>query len=233
MVPTFGAEPVMGTNPLAFAAPARRNPPFELDMATTTVAAGKVKVYKLQPQAAARGLGGGRRRPAGDGRRRGVGLRLRAARRAASRPLGGDRELGGHKGYGLAVMVHILGGVLGGRLVLAACATAPRSRSDPHNIGHFFLAIDPARLPRRRASSRRISTRSSTCSTAPSARTRTSRCSWPAIRRWRTRAERLEHGVPVPDDLMTQLRAVAESAGVPFVLACNRSSPCPLPNGEG
>ncbi len=47
MVPTFAAEPVMGTNPLAFAAPARRNPPFQLDMATTTVAAGKVKVYKL------------------------------------------------------------------------------------------------------------------------------------------------------------------------------------------
>src|SRR5918996_3854061 len=47
LVPTFAAEPVMGTNPLAFAAPARRNPPFQLDMATTTVAAGQVKVYKL------------------------------------------------------------------------------------------------------------------------------------------------------------------------------------------
>src|SRR2546423_3682940 len=47
MVPTFGAEPVLGTNPIAFAAPARRNPPFQLDMATTTVAAGQVKVYKL------------------------------------------------------------------------------------------------------------------------------------------------------------------------------------------
>ena len=33
-----------------------------------------------------------------------------------------------------------------------------------------------------------------------------------------TRADRLEHGVPVPDDLMTQLRAVAKSADVPFVL---------------
>src|SRR5262250_1737014 len=51
MVPTFAAEPVMGTNPLAFAAPARRNPPFQLDMATTTVAAGKVKVYKLNHEA--------------------------------------------------------------------------------------------------------------------------------------------------------------------------------------
>jgi len=47
MVPTFGAEPVMGTNPIAFAAPTRRQPIFSLDMATTTVAAGKVKVHKL------------------------------------------------------------------------------------------------------------------------------------------------------------------------------------------
>src|SRR3989454_7132430 len=47
MGPTFAAEPVMGTNPLAFAAPTKRNPPFQLDMATTTVAAGKVKVHKL------------------------------------------------------------------------------------------------------------------------------------------------------------------------------------------
>src|SRR5213596_1656538 len=47
LVPTFAAEPVMGTNPLACAAPAKRNAPFELDMATTTVAAGKVKVYRL------------------------------------------------------------------------------------------------------------------------------------------------------------------------------------------
>ncbi len=34
-----------------------------------------------------------------------------------------------------------------------------------------------------------------------------------------TRSERLQHGVPVPDDLMDQLRAVVKSAGVPFVLA--------------
>jgi LDH2 family malate/lactate/ureidoglycolate dehydrogenase len=34
-----------------------------------------------------------------------------------------------------------------------------------------------------------------------------------------TRAERLEQGVPVPDDLMAQLRGVVAAAGVPFVLA--------------
>jgi len=34
-----------------------------------------------------------------------------------------------------------------------------------------------------------------------------------------TKKERLANGVPVPDDLMVQLRAVAERAKVPFVLA--------------
>ena len=66
MVPTFGAEPVMGTNPLAFAAPGGRNPPFELDMATTTVAVGKVKVHKLRGEPLPPGWvvdGDGRRSP--------------------------------------------------------------------------------------------------------------------------------------------------------------------------
>ena len=44
MVPTFGAEPVFGTNPISVAAPAKRNAPFNLDMATTTVAVGKLKL---------------------------------------------------------------------------------------------------------------------------------------------------------------------------------------------
>src|SRR5712672_2061552 len=47
VVPTRGAVPVLGTNPIAFAAPARRNAPFLLDMATSTVANNKIKVYEL------------------------------------------------------------------------------------------------------------------------------------------------------------------------------------------
>src|SRR5205823_5561364 len=113
MVPTFAAEPIMGTNPLAFAAPAKRNPPFQLDMATTTVAAGRVKVHKLNHWPLPSGWvvdGGGR--PVTDP--------AEAFRYVFERPeggitpLGGTRELGGHKGYGLAVLVHILGGTLPG-----------------------------------------------------------------------------------------------------------------------
>src|SRR5512143_3492293 len=111
MVPTFGAEPVLGTNPISFAAPAKRNAPFLLDMATTTVAAGKVKVYKLNHKPL----------PAGwvvDGEGKPVTESAEAFGQVFEKPeggitpLGGTRDLGGHKGYGLAVMVHILAGTL-------------------------------------------------------------------------------------------------------------------------
>ena len=57
-------------------------------------------------------------------------------------PLGGAREVGGHKGYGLAVMVHILAGTLSGAS-FSPIRNRTQKPSDPHNIGHFFLAIDP------------------------------------------------------------------------------------------
>ncbi len=57
-------------------------------------------------------------------------------------PLGGTRDLGSHKGYGLAVMVHILAGTLTGAS-FSPLRNRTQRPSDPHNIGHFFMAIDP------------------------------------------------------------------------------------------
>ena len=57
-------------------------------------------------------------------------------------PLGGAREVGGHKGYGLAVMVHILSGALSGAS-FSPIRNRTQKPSDPHNLGHFFMAIDP------------------------------------------------------------------------------------------
>src|SRR5437867_12054122 len=113
LVPTFAAEPIMGTNPLAFAAPVKRNPAFQLDMATTTVAAGKVKVYKLNHKPLPPGW-------VVDASGQAVTDPEEAFSHVFEKPeggitpLGGTRDLGGHKGYGLAVLVHILGGVLSG-----------------------------------------------------------------------------------------------------------------------
>jgi LDH2 family malate/lactate/ureidoglycolate dehydrogenase len=215
LVPTFAAEPVMGTNPLAFAAPARRNPPFQLDMATTTVAAGKVKVHKLNHRPVPPGW-------VVDGQGRGVTDAEEAFRYVFERPdggitpLGGGREVGGHKGYGLAVMVHILGGTLGGAS-FSPIRNKTQKPSDPHNIGHFFLAIDPRAF---RAEGEFEHDLDQVIDVLHGAKRADP--AQPVLvagdPEMATRAERLRDGVPIPDDLMGQLRDVAKSAGVPFVL---------------
>jgi len=216
MVPTFGAEPVMGTNPLAFAAPARRNPPFQLDMATTTVAAGKVKVYKLNHKSLPAGwVADADGRPVTDPERAFEYVFERPE--GGITPLGGAREVGGHKGYGLAVMVHILGGTLGGAS-FSPIRNRTQKPSDPHNIGHFFMAIDPRAF---RADGEFEEDLDQVIDVLHNARRADP--AQPVLvagdPEMATRQERLRDGVPIPGDLMVQLREVAQSAGVTFVLA--------------
>jgi hypothetical protein len=96
---------------------------------------------EAQPRAGAGGMGGRRRRQARDRRNGRVRLRVRSAGRR-HHPLGGTRGLGSHKGYGLAVLVHILAGTLSGAS-FSPIRNRTQRASDPHNIGHFFMAIDP------------------------------------------------------------------------------------------
>jgi LDH2 family malate/lactate/ureidoglycolate dehydrogenase len=132
-------------------------------------------------------------------------------------PLGGPRESGGHKGYGLAVMVHILGGVLAGAS-FSPLRNRTQKPSDPHNIGHFFLAIDPRAF---RAEGEFEEDLDRVIDVLHGAKRADP--AQPVLvagdPEMATRTERLRDGVPIPEDLMAQLRAVAESAGVPFVLA--------------
>ena len=215
MVPTFGAEPVMGTNPLAFAAPARRNPPFQLDMATTTVAAGKVKVHKLNHRPLPPGWVVDDKGQAITDPEQAFGYVFDRPEGGIT-PLGGPREVGGHKGYGLAVMVHILGGALAGAS-FSPIRNRTQKPSDPHNIGHFFLAIDPRAF---RAEGEFEADLDQVIDTLHGARRADP--AQPVLvagdPEMATRAERLRDGVPVPDDLLEQLRTVAKSANVPFVL---------------
>ena len=215
MVPTFGAEPVMGTNPLAFAAPAHRNSPFQLDMATTTVAAGKVKVHKLNHRPVPPGWVVDDKGQAITDPEQAFGYVFDRPEGGIT-PLGGPREVGGHKGYGLAVMVHILGGVLAGAS-FSPIRNRTQKPSDPHNIGHFFLAIDPGAF---RAPGDFEGDLDQVIDTLHGARRADP--AQPVLvagdPEMATRAERLREGVPVPDDLMAQLRAVAGAANVPFAL---------------
>lgn len=215
MVPTFGAAPVLGTNPIAFAAPAHRQPPVLLDMATTSAAGNKVKAYWLNERAI----------PAGwvvDGKGEPVTDSAEARQIVFERPEGGLTPLGGtpdggsHKGYGLALMVHILGGVLSG-----ASFSPIRNRTqrpdDPDDIGHFFLAIDPQAFRDEGDFEDDldavIEVLRGTCPGDPGQ---------PVLvagdPERTARQERLANGIPVPPRLQEQLRQVAASSGVAYTL---------------
>jgi LDH2 family malate/lactate/ureidoglycolate dehydrogenase len=216
MVPTFAAEPVMGTNPIAFAAPARRNPPFLLDMATTTVAAGKIKVHKLNHKPLPEGwVVDGDGQPVTD-ETEGFGYVFERPDGGIT-PLGGTREAGSHKGYGLAVLVHVLAGTLSGGS-FSPLRNRTQRPSDPHNIGHFFMAIDPRAF---RAEGEFEADLDQVIDVLHGARRADP--DQPVLvagdPETATRAERLERGVPIPDDLLAQLRDVAKRAGVAFLLA--------------
>jgi len=137
-VPTFGRMPMFGTNPIAFSIPGHSGKLFTLDMSTTAVTRGKIEVYEREQQELPKGWAVDTKGQVTSNAsqllqdmlyQRGGGLI----------PLGGAGELfGGHKGYGLAVMVDIMtaitsGGVFG-KSVMDSEATSAR-------VCHFFGAI--------------------------------------------------------------------------------------------
>ncbi len=136
---THGKERLLGTNPLAVALPAKGGEPFLLDMATTTVPHGKIEVY------ARRGLS----MPLGwavdaEGKDTGDAPGMSTLFKSPL-PLGGQlmlggrgELLGGHKGYGLGLLVELFCAALSG-------GTWSRHTFTPETggaIAHFFAALD-------------------------------------------------------------------------------------------
>jgi LDH2 family malate/lactate/ureidoglycolate dehydrogenase len=216
VVPTRAAVPVLGTNPIAFAAPAKRNRNFLLDMATSTVANNKIKVYELN----------GKQLPAGwvlDGRGEPVtdpaaALDIVYSRRqgGGQTPVGGTPEMSSHKGYGLALMVHILGGTLSGAS-FSPIRVKTQKPSDPDRLGHFFLAIDPKVFRPEGAFEEDldavIDVMHATPAIDPAQPVLVPGDPEAAAREWRTK-----EGIPLPAALLEKLRGVCERSGVPFIL---------------
>ncbi len=132
IVPTRAKEPIFGTNPWAFAAPAARHKPFLLDMATSTVAIGKFRLAMMADRPLPVGWALDK-----DGEPQ-TDSALAAVEKLCT-PLGATPELSSHKGYGLAAMVEILCVALTG----STFASMRAEGQGPADIGHFFLALDP------------------------------------------------------------------------------------------
>ena len=209
VLPTGASTPVLGTNPIAFAAPTKRNSPFVLDMATSTVAAGKVKVYGFRDTPMPKGW-------VLDGKGKTVTDGNYAFNTLFPANEGGLTPTGGHKGYGLGMMVHMLGGVLAGAS-FSPIRKPTQGPEDPDNIGHFFMAIDPKMFRDEGAFEADADDVIDILhETVPS------NCEEPVLvagdPEAATREERLANGIPIPAPLAEKVRAVAERCGVDYVL---------------
>jgi LDH2 family malate/lactate/ureidoglycolate dehydrogenase len=141
VVPTFGRDAMLGTNPISVAAPSGEERPFVLDMATSTVPRGKLEVYQRLEKPLPIGWATDETgTPTADAPQVLQNLKERAG--GGLLPLGGAGELlGGHKGYGLSLWVDVFCGILAGAAY--ANTVYPKTDDDqplPSEIGHFFGA---------------------------------------------------------------------------------------------
>jgi L-2-hydroxycarboxylate dehydrogenase (NAD+) len=139
VAPLWGAQRMLGTNPIAIAFPGHEEPPIVIDMATPVVPLGKIEIAKRR----------GERIPLGwaiDAEGQPTDDPDRLLNGGSLLPLGSDREHGGHKGYCLGMMVDVLCAVLSGAnwgpfapgFMLRQQVP---ERSVGKGIGHFFGAM--------------------------------------------------------------------------------------------
>ena len=142
IAPTFSTEPMLGTNPIAFAAPSDVGHPFCFDGATSITQRGKIEVAARAEKPVPAGWvidSEGTPMTEPDQILEDLGEAT-----AALLPLGGAGELlAGYKGYDLATMVEILSASLcGGMFMKDLLGFAEDGSRRPYMLGHFFLAID-------------------------------------------------------------------------------------------
>jgi len=142
IAPTFGTEPMMGTNPIAFAVPTDLPYPFCLDMATSICQRGKIEVANRAEKPVPEGwVIDPESQPLTDPAQI---LKQFGNATAALLPLGGEGDqYAWYKGYGLAVMVEILSAAMAGGVFMKDLSGLETDGSfRPFRVGHFFLAMD-------------------------------------------------------------------------------------------
>lgn len=196
IAPVGGVTPTFGNNPFAFAIPAGKEKPIVLDMALSVAAMAKIyRAYqmgqKIPPEWGLDKQG----RPTDD---------PKVAYESGLQP-----AIGGHKGYGLAVVMNVLAAVLTGSL----SATEVLNFFPAFGIGHFFLAIDPRvfmPLPEFKERIDKMIGMARSTALAEGV----DRVYLPGEPEHLQREKRLREGVPISDDTRRRLEAVRKDLGV-------------------
>ncbi len=201
MGPPGATQAVFGTNPFAFAAPAGLHPPIVLDMALSTVAGGKVFAAQQRGQSIPEDWL--------------IGFDGHGTADAGAFP---DKAflatMGGHKGYGLALMNEILSGVLpGAGITWGVGSYLFGDQTSPTNHGASFVAIDVSAMMARNVFQERLDALIDQIHQVPTAEG-TERLMVPGEREWNCRAEAEKHGIALPRDVVENLAEVARELGI-------------------
>ena len=143
VAPTFGVEPMMGTNPLTFTMPTDEEFPFNFDCATSIVQNGKIEFYERSGKPTPAGLvvteDGGTMTDSGQ-----ILKDMRAGKCALLSIGGLGEETGGYKGYGFTTIVEILSAALaGGPFMKELSGVDENGNKKMYRLGHFFFVINP------------------------------------------------------------------------------------------
>ncbi len=189
-----GADPLLGTNPLAIAIPAGEEPPLVLDIATSIVSYGTIKSHKLlnKPLKDDWMVDPATGEAVVDPQKSGEALLL---------------PMAGYKGAGLALMLGLLGGTLNGALFGRDCVDFNLEPGKVTNTGQFVIALDPARfrpLHEFKAEVDRHIRDMRGSKPLPGNEVRL-----PGEQRAKRRADRLRNGLSLPPELITQLDKLA------------------------
>ncbi|MCX6030755.1 MAG: Ldh family oxidoreductase [Chloroflexi bacterium] len=191
---------VLGTNPIAYAAPAGAEKPIYLDIATSAVAATKIFSAKaLGKQIPDNWLVDEEGMPTTD---------------PSQYPAkGAQLPMAAHKGYGLAVMVEILTAVLTGAAILSGVKSWVADTTEPTDEGHAFIAIDIAQMMPLGEFKARMDGMIREIHAAPRAKG-TDRIYLPGEIELEKRDIALVEGIALPPDVVASLRGLAEDVGV-------------------
>jgi LDH2 family malate/lactate/ureidoglycolate dehydrogenase len=194
-----GADPLLGTNPLAIGVPSGEGP-LVLDMATTVVSYGTVKNYALQ----------GKPMEKGWMVNTATGEDIVDAKRAAEGLL---LPIGGYKGSGLAVMLGLIAGPLNRAAFGANVVDFNADDASETNTGHFILALDIARflpLDQYQAEVDRHVRELKASQRLPGV----DEIRMPGERRRQCREDRSRNGVPLAPALVAQLEKMASELSI-------------------
>lgn len=200
MPPVGGAEKILGNNPLAIAVPSKNKYPLLLDMALSNVALGKIIFAQTKGMSIPEGWGVDKNgNPTTD----------------PSAVLNGGfiLPMGGPKGFGLALMVEILTGVLSGG-DFSKMIPSMYDLTQKQSIAHFMLAINVSFFIDMDRFKEMASMLSSYVKDAVKA-SGVNEIYLPGEIEFSIEEKRMQSGIPISDNVLNELRKLAETLQVP------------------